>query len=40
MADLLPTVIKLDLLATEQSGRLLSKAVKRCMHIYNVDLVL
>lgn len=40
LADLLPKVIKLDLLATERSGRLLSKAVRRCMHIYNPGRVL
>lgn len=40
LADLLPKVIKLDLLATEQSLRLLSKAVRRCMCIHNSDQVL
>lgn len=40
MADLLLEVIKLDLPAKEQSGRLLSKAVRRCKHIYNSELVL
>lgn len=36
-ADLLPEVIKLDFLATEQSGGLLSKAVRRCMYIHNAE---
>lgn len=40
LADLLLEVIKLDLLATEQSRRLLSKAVRRCKHIYNSERVL
>lgn len=40
LADLLPKVIKLDFLATEQWGSLLSKAVRRCVHIHNPDQVL
>lgn len=39
LADLLLKVIKLDLLEREQSGRLLSKAVRRWEHIYNSDRV-